>query len=229
MDPGSIGFNTGEPRIQLYFLLGLVYAPVTPMLLPFILVFFSLAYIVYRHQIINVYNQEYESAAAFWPDVHGRVISALIISQLLLMGLLGTKNAALAAPLLIALPVITIGFHHFCKGRYEPTFIRYPLQEAKMKDTLENAREPNLNLRGYLQSAYVYPVFKGDEDDDDYDDEKLGKYEDEAIIVPTKRQSRRKREKGDHVLHLGHCHTWIWKKFLLRRRRRKLQQVSTVG
>lgn len=51
MDPGSIGFNTGEPRIQLYFLLGLVYAPVTPMLLPFILIFFALAYIVYRHQV----------------------------------------------------------------------------------------------------------------------------------------------------------------------------------
>lgn len=51
MDPGSIGFNTGEPQIQLYFLLGLVYAPVTPMLLPFILVFFALAYIVYRHQV----------------------------------------------------------------------------------------------------------------------------------------------------------------------------------
>ncbi|KAL0699163.1 hypothetical protein Bca4012_055285 [Brassica carinata] len=193
MDPGSIGFNTGEPRIQLYFLLGLVYAPVTPMLLPFILVFFALAYIVYRHQIINVYNQEYESAAAFWPDVHGRVIAALIISQVLLMGLLGTKHAALAAPFLIALPVLTIGFHRFCKGRYEPAFVRYPLQEAKMKDTLESAREPNLNLKGYLQSAYVHPVFKGgeDDDDDDYGDDKLGKFEDEAIIVPTKRQSRR--------------------------------------
>ncbi|XWS18171.1 hypothetical protein CRYUN_Cryun32bG0019600 [Craigia yunnanensis] len=66
MDPGSLGFNTGEPRIQLYFLLGLVYATVTPALLPFIIVFFGLAYVVFRHQIINVYNQEYESAAAFW-------------------------------------------------------------------------------------------------------------------------------------------------------------------
>uniref|UniRef100_A0A1J3JFR4 Protein OSCA1 n=1 Tax=Noccaea caerulescens TaxID=107243 RepID=A0A1J3JFR4_NOCCA len=189
MDPGSIGFNTGEPQIQLYFLLGLVYAPVTPMLLPFILIFFALAYIVYRHQIINVYNQEYESAAAFWPDVHGRVIAALIISQLLLMGLLGTKHAASAAPFLIALPVLTIGFHRFCKGRYEPAFIRYPLQEAKMKDTLESAREPNLNLKGYLQDAYVHPVFRGGDDDDDND--MLGKLADEVAIVPTKRQSRR--------------------------------------
>ncbi|XP_052203307.1 calcium permeable stress-gated cation channel 1 isoform X7 [Diospyros lotus] len=52
MDPGSLGFNTGEPRIQLYFLLGLVYAVVTPLLLPFILIFFSLAYVVFRHQIL---------------------------------------------------------------------------------------------------------------------------------------------------------------------------------
>ncbi|MFQ6633853.1 hypothetical protein Gotur_012396, partial [Gossypium turneri] len=86
MDPGTIGFNTGEPQIQLYFLLGLVYAVVTPILLPFIIVFFALAYVVYRHQIINVYYQEYESAAAFWPDVHVRVVAALIVSQLLLMG-----------------------------------------------------------------------------------------------------------------------------------------------
>jgi calcium permeable stress-gated cation channel len=51
MDPGSIGFDSNEPQIQLYFLLGLVYAAVTPFLLPFILIFFGFAYLVYRHQV----------------------------------------------------------------------------------------------------------------------------------------------------------------------------------
>lgn len=54
MDAGSIGFNTGEPQIQLYFLIGLIYAVVTPLLTPFILVFFALAYVVYRHQVIQL-------------------------------------------------------------------------------------------------------------------------------------------------------------------------------
>ncbi|KAM1562390.1 hypothetical protein PS1_005225 [Malus domestica] len=189
MDPGSIGFNTGEPRIQLYVLLGLVYATVTPTLLPFIIIFFGLAYVVFRHQIINVYKQEYESAAAFWPDVHGRIITALIISQLLLFGLLSTKKAAQSTPFLIALPVLTLWFHRYCKGRFEPAFKTFPLQEAMMKDTLEQARDPNLNLKGYLQSAYIHPVFKecGDEDDN----ESLQKSETESVIVATKRQSRR--------------------------------------
>ena len=79
-------------------------------------------------QIINVYNQRYESGAAFWPDVHGRVIIALIVSQLLLMGLMGTKGSAQSTPVIIALPVLTLWFYKFCKGRYESAFVKYPLQ-----------------------------------------------------------------------------------------------------
>ncbi|PHU12067.1 Calcium permeable stress-gated cation channel 1 [Capsicum chinense] len=188
MDPGSLGFNTGEPQIQLYFLLGLVYAVVAPILLPFIIVFFGLAYVVYRHQIINVYNQEYESAAAFWPDVHGRIITALIVSQLLLMGLLSTKEASNSTPLLITLPVLTIWFHLFCKGRYEPAFVRYPLQEAVMKDTLERTKEPNFNLKEYLQNAYIHPVFKSEEDNESDAASEDGDLE--PSLVQTKRQSR---------------------------------------
>ncbi|WJX91370.1 Calcium permeable stress-gated cation channel 1 [Trifolium repens] len=192
MDPGSIGFNTGEPRIQLYFLLGLVYAAVTPTVLPFIIIFFGLAYVVFRHQIINVYNQEYESGAAFWPDVHFRVIFALIVSQIVLMGLLTTKKAASSTPFLIVLPILTIWFYRYCKGRFESAFVKFPLQEAMMKDTLERATEPNLNIKGYLQHAYVHPVFKASlEDADDEEDVMSQKWETESATVPTKRHSRR--------------------------------------
>ncbi|XP_044494997.1 calcium permeable stress-gated cation channel 1-like isoform X2 [Mangifera indica] len=192
MDPGSLCFNTGEPRIQLYFLIGLVYATVAPLLLPFIIVFFGLAHIVFRHQIINVYNQVYESGAAFWPDVHKRVITALVISQLLLMGLLSTKEAAQSTPFLLVLPVLTIWFHRFCTGRYEPAFVKHPLQEALMKDTLERAREPNFNLKSFLQNKYIHPALKivHEEDDDDIEMQQ-GNMESENVLVPAKRQSHR--------------------------------------
>ncbi|XP_062232345.1 CSC1-like protein At3g21620 [Phragmites australis] len=192
MDPGSICFDSSEPRIQLYFLLGLVYAAVTPFLLPFILVFFGFAYVVYRHQIINVYNQQYESGAQFWPSVHGRIITALIISQLLLLGLLGTKDSEESTPALLVLPVLTFWFYKYCKHRYEPAFVRNPLQEAMRKDTLERAREPNLDVKAYLAKAYRNPVFKADEEDHNYsvvDDDDA--WMDEEVMVPTKRHSRR--------------------------------------
>ncbi|XP_042041956.1 CSC1-like protein At1g62320 isoform X2 [Salvia splendens] len=188
MDPGSIEFHMAEPRLQLYFLLGLVYAVVTPIFLPFILVFFVLAYVVFRHQIINVYNQKYESAASFWPDVHARIIYSLVFSQIMLIGLMSTKGNAQFTPFLIALVVLTIWFHLFCKGRYEPAFVRYPLQEAMMKDTLERAIEPNLDLKSYLQNAYIHPVFKNEDEEKDGEDvdEKIQ----ESLLVATTRSRR---------------------------------------
>lgn len=63
------------------------------------------------------------------------------------------------------------------------------LQEAMMKDTLERAREPNLNLKGFLQNAYIHPVFKGE--DDSENEAAAEECEKEPAVVPTKRQSRR--------------------------------------
>ncbi|RVX20819.1 CSC1-like protein [Vitis vinifera] len=185
MDPGCLNFSISEPRIQLYFLLGLVYAAVTPILLPFIIIFFSFAYMVFRHQIINVYDQKYESGAAFWPSVHQRVIIGLMISQLLLMGLLNTKDFSKSTPFLIVLPVLTFWFHRFCNGRFESAFVRFPLQEAMVKDTLERATEPNLNLKNYLQDAYIHPVFKGGE----FERPEVIDEEENNPLVATKRSS----------------------------------------
>lgn len=51
MNAGSLNFAVNEPRLQLYFMLGHLYSPVTPILLPFILIFFAFAYVVFRHQV----------------------------------------------------------------------------------------------------------------------------------------------------------------------------------
>ncbi|XP_047341318.1 CSC1-like protein At1g32090 [Impatiens glandulifera] len=162
-NPGSVDFPETLPTLQLYFLLGTVYAVITPILLPFILVFFAFAFLVYRHQVINVYNQQYESVAAFWPHVHSRVIASLLISQLLLLGLLSTKEAANSTPLLVALPILTLSFHKYCKNRFEPAFRKYPLEEAMDMD-LEESAEQTSNLKAYLSDAYLHPIFHSFED-----------------------------------------------------------------
>ncbi|XP_052186844.1 CSC1-like protein At4g02900 [Diospyros lotus] len=201
MDPGSLDFSTSEPRIQLYFLLGLVYSVITPILLPFIIVFFAFAYVVFRHQMINVYGQKYESGAAFWPGVHRRIVIGLVISQLVLMGLLSTKGDEQSTPFLIPLPILTIFFYQFCKGLFESAFVKFPLQDAMVKDTLERAREPNLNLKAYLRDAYIHPVFKGCGFEQPAAASALD--HEESPLVPTKRSS----EKGSNCGSTGNSHT----------------------
>lgn len=56
-----------------------------------------------------------------------------------------------------------------------------------IKDTLEKATEPNLDLKAYLQDAYTHPVFKPVEAERTlFHDE-----EENSPLVTTKRTSRR--------------------------------------
>ena len=55
-----------------------------------------------------------------------------------------------------------------------------------VKDTLERAVEPNLNLRIYLQDAYVHPVFKGD----DFEKPAIIDDEENNPLIQTTRASR---------------------------------------
>jgi lysine-specific demethylase 3 len=66
--------------------------------------------------------------------------------------------------------------------------LNHGFQEAMMKDTLERARDPNFNLKACLHSAYVHPIFKGNDDDEDNLSVEM---EIESVLVPTKRQSQR--------------------------------------
>lgn len=59
------------------------------------------------------------------------------------------------------------------------------------KDTLERAREPNLNLKGYLKEAYIHPVFKTGDEDSDTNEAHQEEKGQEPELVPTKRHSRR--------------------------------------
>lgn len=60
-----------------------------------------------------------------------------------------------------------------------------------VKDTLERATEPTLNLKAYLKDAYIHPVFKGIDIDrpEAFDDE-------ENPLVSTKRSSQRGSKAG---------------------------------
>lgn len=58
--------------------------------------------------------------------VHGCTIAALMISQIILMGLLSMKEAAQSTPLLITLPVVTIWFHKYCNCVFSKIILMEP-------------------------------------------------------------------------------------------------------
>ncbi|XVF64250.1 hypothetical protein PTKIN_Ptkin09bG0153200 [Pterospermum kingtungense] len=70
-------YHTEIPRHLLFGLIGFTCSVMAPLILPFLLVYFSLAFLIYRNQILNVYVSKYESGGQFWPIVHNTTIFSL--------------------------------------------------------------------------------------------------------------------------------------------------------
>lgn len=51
--PGTLTLDQALPQLQLYFLMGLVYSVITPVIIPFIIIFLAFGFVVYRYQVIE--------------------------------------------------------------------------------------------------------------------------------------------------------------------------------
>ncbi|KAK9283580.1 hypothetical protein L1049_011829 [Liquidambar formosana] len=125
------------PFVSLSILIGMVYAVVAPLLLPFLIGYFFLGYVVYINQIQNVYEIVYETCGQYWPYIHHYIIVGIILMQITMIGLFGLKSKPAASISTIPLLLLTIIFNEYCKIRFLPTFCHYPIQNAVENDELD--------------------------------------------------------------------------------------------
>ncbi|CAJ1972770.1 unnamed protein product [Sphenostylis stenocarpa] len=118
----SFPYHTEVPRVLLFGFLGFTCSILAPLMLPFLLFYFFLAYLVYRNQIINVYITKYDSGGQFWPIAHNTTVFSLLFSQLIALGVFGLKRSSVASGFTIPLLIGTLLFHQYCRQRFLPIF-----------------------------------------------------------------------------------------------------------
>ncbi|XP_034706768.1 CSC1-like protein HYP1 isoform X1 [Vitis riparia] len=156
----SISYHKEIPTILFFGLLGVTYFFLAPLILPFLLVYFCLAYIVYRNQLLNVFAPKYETGGKFWPIVHNSTIFSLVLMHIIAIGIFGLKKLPLASSLTIPLPVLTLLFNEFCRKRFLPIFRDYSAECLINKDR-EDQRDPTMvEFRDKLVTAYQDPALK---------------------------------------------------------------------
>lgn len=116
------------PRLLLFGLLGFTNSVIAPLILPFLLIYFFLAYLIYKNQIINVYITKYESGGQYWPIFHNTTIFSLILSQVIALGFFGLKLSTVASGFTIPLILLTLLFSEYCRQRFAPIFQKYPAE-----------------------------------------------------------------------------------------------------
>ncbi|KMT06996.1 hypothetical protein BVRB_6g153280 [Beta vulgaris subsp. vulgaris] len=153
-----IYYHREIPRILFFGLLGITYFFLAPLILPFLLVYFFLAYIIYKNQFINVYAPKFESAGKFWPTVHNSMIFSLVLMHAIAVGIFTLKKFSCASWLIFPLPVLTLLFNEYCRKRFLPNFAAYSVESLIRKDR-EDLNDPEVpQFFRELVTAYVDPA-----------------------------------------------------------------------
>ncbi|XP_039023590.1 CSC1-like protein RXW8 isoform X3 [Hibiscus syriacus] len=153
-------YHTEIPRLLLFGLLGFACSIMAPLILPFLLVYFFLAFLVYRNQILNVYVPKYESGGLFWPVVHNTTIFSLVLTQVIALGVFGIKRSQVASGFTIPLILLTLLFNEYCRQRFSPVFKRSPAQVLIEKDRQDENLGRAEEIYKLLRTAYCqFPLF----------------------------------------------------------------------
>ncbi|XP_016561370.1 CSC1-like protein HYP1 isoform X2 [Capsicum annuum] len=154
----SVPYHSEIPRILLFGLLGITYFFLAPLILPFLLVYYCLGYLIYRHQLLNVYAPKYETGGKLWPIVHDSMIFSLILMHVIAIGIFGLKKLPLASSLTVPLPILSLVFNSYCRRRFLPMFKSYSVESLLKKDKEEQNDPTIASFHDRLATAYQDPA-----------------------------------------------------------------------
>lgn len=96
------------PTQLLVVVIVFTYAVICPVILPFGLVFFLVALVVYKKQILYVYSPVYESGGAMFPLVLQHTLFGLVCGQMTFLGYVWTRGCYYEPIALLPLPIMTV-------------------------------------------------------------------------------------------------------------------------
>ena len=121
------GRDIGIP-VLMNFVMVLAYAVVSPLILPFGLLYFIFLWAVWRYQMLYVYQRQYESGGQFWPLVAHKVVGCLLLGVLFTAVVLIFKQGyAQAGIILVTLPLYLLRFDNYLTTRYDAVVAQVPL------------------------------------------------------------------------------------------------------
>ncbi|KAK3242994.1 hypothetical protein CYMTET_47337 [Cymbomonas tetramitiformis] len=121
------------PNNLFCLLLGLVYAVVAPLVLPFIWLYFNLSVTLWHHQMVFVYVTSADTMGKNWPHIFLRIITSLLIAQLTLTGILILKESA-GSIFMAILMGLTVSYYFLMASRYTESFKFMPMDLAAVLD-----------------------------------------------------------------------------------------------
>lgn len=127
--PPTILWGQRIPPFIFVFLVTVIYMPIVPVVEIFALVYFGGSYIVWKHQCLHVYSQEFEGGGlTTWESLFGFLMASLYIGEAVFIAYMGIKEAPGPAGCGF-IPLIITVFTHMAINRN----IRTPLKNLSLE------------------------------------------------------------------------------------------------
>ncbi|KAG0268493.1 hypothetical protein DFQ27_006558 [Actinomortierella ambigua] len=98
----------------------LLYSVMAPLALVFATVYFSLSCLVYKYQLMYVFRTKVETGGRLFRVVFNRVIAALLLFQVVMIGVINVKKAHWHTIAIVPLPILSVLFKIFLTRQYDP-------------------------------------------------------------------------------------------------------------
>ncbi|KAJ8598134.1 hypothetical protein CTAYLR_007422 [Chrysophaeum taylorii] len=166
------------PSALMVVLVGTLYAPIAPLILPLSFCFFVVADAVFARQFLFVYVSTYEGGGLFlWPALVSFSILSLVVSQCTVISYLTILSGARQAPLLAPLPFVTVVVYRRLVRFYQSPAKVLDRETAVCHDLYDTSRYRHLLVADLYRHPALYvdsvtaarvraEVARGDDDDD---------------------------------------------------------------
>ncbi|GLU14254.1 hypothetical protein SLE2022_308350 [Rubroshorea leprosula] len=167
--PGDLNYGKRFPHDMLVITIVLCYSVMAPIIIPFGVLYFGLAWLVLRNQALKVYAPSFESYGRGWPHMHSRMLAALLLFQVTMLGYFGAKEFYYA-PLAVPLVILSLIFAFVCRKKFYPAFRHTALEVV----CHEQAEITDMELERIIKS-YIPPCFRSEDFADDQQEVALSK------------------------------------------------------
>ncbi|KAI8374659.1 uncharacterized protein BYT42DRAFT_577150 [Radiomyces spectabilis] len=137
----NINLGTLIPSQSVIFILGLEYAVIAPLILPFVCLYFYLQYFVYLYQFLYVYEMQYETFGRAFPRAIRHVYIGMFTWQLTMIGLFVLQGDAIPQLVIMIITlVVSCCALYLYDISFQPLFKYLPvetinIEEAKKRES----------------------------------------------------------------------------------------------
>jgi hypothetical protein len=150
--PAEIEIGVEYPMHLLLFIIGLAYSVLTPIILPFMLLYFVVSWMLLQYQLTYVNIPSYESGGALFPRTVSRLLLGALVAQLTIIGYTSLKEATIPAILSAPLPFITAFFFFYIRRRFS-TLEKSGAEE--LATFVQEEGNSEIKLKSYVQKSFL--------------------------------------------------------------------------